>query len=98
MEKKQIERKTKKYYFICSKLIYLEAIKLAERHKVWWSRIIVTEIGDPIEGSVNIEFKAKVSKEELIEKDIAYLDTIDARVSEIYAKGQRAIYMKDKES
>lgn len=98
MEKKTIEKKTKKYYFIVSKLVYLEAIKLAERHNVWWSRIIVTEIGDPIDGSVNIEFKAKVSKEELIERDIDYLTRLDLKVSEFYHEGKKAVYMSDKES
>lgn len=98
MEKKTIERKTKKYYFMTSKLVYLEAIKLAERHNVWWSRIIVTEIGDPIDGSVNIEFRAKVSKEDLIERDIDYLKRLSLKVSNIYNEGERAIYLKDKES
>lgn len=98
MEKKTIERKTKKYYFITSKLVYLEAIKLAERHNVWWSRINVTEIGDPIDGSVNIEFRAKVSKEDLIERDIDYLKRLSLKVSNIYNEGERAMYLKDKES
>ena len=97
-EKKTIERKTKKYHFITSKLVYLEAYKMAKRHKVWWSRITVTEFGDPINGNVNIEFRAKVTKEDIIDKDIAYLKRLSLKVSNIYNEGERAIYLKDKES
>lgn len=98
MEKKKIEKKTKSYHFITSKLVYLEAIKLAKRHKVWWSRISVTEFGEPVNGSVDIEFKAKVSKEDIIEKDISYLKRLGLKVSVIYNEGERAICLKDKES
>lgn len=99
MEKKQIEKKTRKYYFITSKLVYAEAMRLAKRHKLWWSRMKVTEIGDAVEGSVNIEFTAKAANNELIERDIEYLERLDEKVSTIYAKGKEAIYMKeDKES
>ena len=94
MEKKQIERKTKKYYFIGSKLIYAEVMRLAKRHKLWWSRIIVTEIGDAVEGCINVEFRAKAANEELIERDLEYLVALDKKVSTIYAKGKEAIYTK----
>ena len=80
MEKKKYDNfKTRKYYVLVSKLVYLEARKIAERHKVFWSRISVTEIGDPIDGMVAVEFKGKESHRDLVERDLKYLKDLEER-------------------
>ena len=94
MENKKIEKGTKRHNIVVGKLVYLAARRTAERHKVWWSKISVTEIGDPIYGMVKLEFTAKANKQELIERDIEYLNDLDTQVGNVISEGKRAIYMK----
>ena len=66
MENKTRESKTRMYQMVVSKLAYLEARRVAEKHTVWWSTVRVTETGDPIDGMVLIEFRGREDKKDLI--------------------------------
>ena len=99
MEKKKYDNfKTRKYYVLVSKLVYLEARKIAERHKVFWSRISVTEIGDPIDGMVAVEFRGKESHGDLVERDLKYLKDLEEKITHFYYEGQRAVFTSKQDS
>ena len=94
MKNLEFEGRTRKHRIIVSKLIYLRAYKFAKRHKVFWSRIQVTEMGDSIDGTVLIEFRAKRAMDELIKKDMEYIVRIDERTKAFYEAGREQLYSK----
>lgn len=96
MEKKTNEKKTRVYNLVVSKMIYLEAIKFAKRHKVWWSRISVTEVGDPVEGNVSIEFRCRISRTDLMARDSKYLSELEAVTIERYFEGKKQLFLHEK--
>ena len=85
----KLERKTRMYQMVVSKLAYLEARRVAEKHSVWWSKVRVTETGDPIDGMVLIEFRGREDKKDLIEKDFDYVNRLQDQVATIYDLGKR---------
>ena len=96
--KKNVKTESK-YYKVnitVSKLVYLEAREIAEKHKVFWSKVYVTKIGDPIDGVVNLEFTAKRSRKDLIEKDLDYLRRLETKVQCIYLAGKLQHYSTEK--
>lgn len=88
----EFEGRTRVRRIIVSKLIFLRAYKFAKRHKVFWSGIQVTEIGDSIDGTVLIEFRAKRKHEKKIEKDIENLVRLDERTKAFYEAGRDNLY------
>lgn len=91
MENKTRESKTRMYQMVVSKLAYLEARRVAEKHTVWWSKVRVTETGDPIDGMVLIEFRGREDKKDLIEKDFDYVHRLQDQVATIYDLGKRQL-------
>ena len=88
MKKEANETKTRVYKLVVSKLVYLEAMKMVEKHTVWWSKVKVIETGDPINGSVYIRFRGRREDEDLIDGDIAYILEADARTKSLYERGK----------
>ena len=89
MENKTRENKTRMYQLVVSKLAYMEARRVAEKHTVWWSKVKITETGDPIDGMVLIEFRGREDKKDLIEKDFDYVRRAEEQVRTIYDLGKR---------
>ena len=89
MENKTRENKTRMYQLVVSKLAYMEARRVAEKHTVWWSKVKITETGDPIDGTVLIEFRGREDKKDLIEKDFDYVRRAEEQVRTIYDLGKR---------
>lgn len=97
---KKTTKTESKYYRVnveVSKLVYLEAREFAEKHKVFWSRIYVTKIGDPIDGVVNLEFTAKRSRKDLIERDLEYLRLVESKIKVIQTAGKLHIIQNHKD-
>ena len=88
MKKEANETKTRVYKLVVSKLVYLEVMKMVEKHTVWWSKVKVIETGDPINGSVYIRFRGRREDEDLIDGDIAYILEVDARTKSLYERGK----------
>lgn len=88
MKKGTNETKTRLYRLVVSKLVYLEAMKMAEKHAVWWSRVKITETGDPISGTIHIQFRGRREDEDLIDGDIAYILEADERTKSLYEHGK----------
>lgn len=89
MENRNSETKTRIYQMVVSKLAYLEARRVAEKHTVWWSKVKVTETGDPIDGMVLIEFRGRKDKEDIIERDFEYVHKVEEQTRTIYDLGKR---------
>ena len=89
--KKSKESKTRKYQCIVSKLVYLEARRIAEKHSVFWSKIREIETKDPFAGDVLIEFRGKRDNDEFIRKDIDYILEYDEYIRTVYAEGKRQV-------
>lgn len=89
--KKSKESKTRKYQFIVSKLVYLEARRIAEKHSVFWSKIREIETKDPFIGDILIEFRGKIDNDEFIRKDIDYILELDEYIRMVYAEGKRQV-------
>jgi len=89
MENRNRETKTRMYQMVVSKLAYLEARRVAEKHTVWWSKVKVTETGDPIDGTVLIEFRGRRDKEDIIERDFEYVRKVEEQTRTIYDLGKR---------
>lgn len=89
MENRNSETKTRMYQMVVSKLAYLEARRVAEKHTVWWSKVKVTETGDPIDGMVLIEFRGRKDKEDIIERDFEYVHKVEEQTRTIYDLGKR---------
>lgn len=88
MKKEAKETKTRVYNLVVSKLVYLEAMKIVEKHSVWWSKVKVIETGDPIHGSVYIRFRYRIEDKELVDNDIAYIQEVDAHTKSLYDRGK----------
>ena len=96
--KKNVKTESKYYKVnvIVSQLAYLEAKEFADRHKVFWSKVYTTKIGDLLDGEVNLEFTAKRARKDLIERDLEYLKLINSKVKLINTAGKLHIIQNNK--